>query len=90
METRLTGQDIAMESNADDDDDFAPIAYLQAPNAEPERILQAREFDRLADAMFVAAKTCGVRIRWGADWNRNGVARERGETDSPHWEIVVG
>ena len=51
---------------------------------------KAREFDRLADAMFVAAKTCGVRIRWGADWNRNGVARERGETDSPHWEIVVG
>jgi RNA polymerase sigma-32 factor len=48
METRLTGQDIALESGTDDgDDDYAPIAYLRSPNAEPERILEARQTDRL-------------------------------------------
>ncbi len=24
---------------------------------------------------------------WGADWNSNGRPREKGETDSPHFEI---
>jgi peptidoglycan L-alanyl-D-glutamate endopeptidase CwlK len=44
-------------------------------------------FDAVADAMFAAAKELGVRIRWGADWDRDGKPRERGETDSPHWEL---
>jgi len=48
---------------------------------------KAGEFDRLAEAMFAAAKLLGVTIRWGADWNRNGKPRERGETDSPHFEL---
>ncbi|MFT4100201.1 MAG: RNA polymerase sigma factor RpoH [Burkholderiaceae bacterium] len=48
MESRLNGQDIALESHGDDgDDDFAPIAYLSSPSAEPERILEARQMDRL-------------------------------------------
>ncbi len=48
METRLNGQDIALESHSDDgEDDFAPIAYLSSPSAEPERILEARQMDRL-------------------------------------------
>ena len=48
METRLTGQDVALETSADDgEDDFAPIAYLAAPNAEPDRIIEARQYDRL-------------------------------------------
>lgn len=46
-----------------------------------------RNFDLLAEAMFEAARVEGVKIRWGADWNRNGKPRERGETDSPHFEI---
>lgn len=44
-------------------------------------------FNAVADAMFAAAKELGVRIRWGADWDRDGKPRERGETDSPHWEL---
>jgi peptidoglycan L-alanyl-D-glutamate endopeptidase CwlK len=28
-----------------------------------------------------------VPLRWGADWNRNGNPRERGESDSPHFEL---
>jgi peptidoglycan LD-endopeptidase CwlK len=41
----------------------------------------------IADCMFGAAQTLRVHIRWGKDWNRNGVAGERAETDSPHWEL---
>lgn len=45
-------------------------------------------FDRLANLMFRAASIEGVAIRWGADWDRDGRARERGESDSPHFELV--
>jgi peptidoglycan L-alanyl-D-glutamate endopeptidase CwlK len=38
--------------------------------------------------MFAAAKELGVPIRWGADWERDGKPRERGVTDSPHFELV--
>ena len=44
-------------------------------------------FDAISIAMFAAAEELGVRLRWGADWDRDGVTRERGETDSPHFEI---
>jgi RNA polymerase sigma-32 factor len=48
METRLGGQDIALDPQSDDgDDDFTPIAYLQAPNTEPDRVIEARQYDRL-------------------------------------------
>lgn len=45
-------------------------------------------FDRLALLMFRAASLEGVRIRWGADWDGDGKPRERGETDSPHFELA--
>jgi peptidoglycan L-alanyl-D-glutamate endopeptidase CwlK len=44
-------------------------------------------FDKLAKAMFQAAKNVGVSIRWGADWDLDNVPRERGETDNPHFEL---
>jgi RNA polymerase sigma-32 factor len=48
METRLTGQDIALDMSSDDDDDrFAPIGYLADSDAEPSRILEAEEWDRV-------------------------------------------
>lgn len=46
------------------------------------------KFDAIAKAMFAAAKERGTRIRWGADWDMDGKPRERGETDSPHFELV--
>lgn len=46
------------------------------------------KFDAIAKAMFSAAGLEGVEIRWGADWDRDGKPRERGETDSPHFELV--
>ena len=48
METRMSGHDIALEAPADDDDDkFAPIAYLSSDASEPTRALEARQFDRM-------------------------------------------
>src|SRR5690606_8043578 len=36
METRMTGRDVALEAPTDDEDDkFAPIAYLSSDNDEP-------------------------------------------------------
>ena len=48
-----------------------------------------KKLDVVAKAMFAAADTLGVEIRWGKDWNRNGISGEKGETDSPHFEIVL-
>jgi RNA polymerase sigma-32 factor len=49
METRLYGQDMALEPGMDDEDDaYAPIAYLAAPNAEPTQHLEIAERERMA------------------------------------------
>jgi RNA polymerase sigma-32 factor len=49
METRLYGQDMALEPGIDDEEDaFAPIAYLAAPDAEPTRHLEIAERERMA------------------------------------------
>ena len=47
-----------------------------------------KKFDAIALAMFSAASEVGVRLRWGADWDMDGKPRERGESDSPHFELV--
>ena len=48
METRLSGRDIALEAPTDDEDDkFAPIAYLSTDANEPTKVLEAQQFDRL-------------------------------------------
>ena len=47
----------------------------------------ATKFDKVAKAMFAAAKELGVSIRWGADWDNDGNYREKGEYDSPHFEL---
>ena len=45
------------------------------------------KFDKIAKAMLQAAKELKVNVRWGADWDGDGKPRERGESDSPHFEI---
>jgi RNA polymerase sigma-32 factor len=48
METRMSGQDLALEPQTEDgEESFSPIAYLAAPQSEPLDRLQAMEFDRL-------------------------------------------
>ena len=47
-----------------------------------------KKFNAIADAMFAAADELGVPLRWGADWDRDGILRERWESDSPHFELA--
>jgi len=50
METRLSGRDIAMEGGAEDENEtYAPIAYLADPAEEPSEALANREMERLQD-----------------------------------------
>jgi len=50
MDTRLSGQDIALEAQADEEEDaFAPISYLTNPELEPGRILEHEETERLRE-----------------------------------------
>ena len=46
-------------------------------------------FDQLANVMFAAAKELDVKIRWGGDWDMDKIIHERGESDSPHYELVT-
>ncbi|MBC9073303.1 RNA polymerase sigma factor RpoH [Thauera sp. CAU 1555] len=50
METRLTGRDLPLEGGSDDDEErFAPIAYLPDPHAEPSEVLEQAQMARLQD-----------------------------------------
>jgi len=56
METRMSGHDIALDTPTDDEDDkFAPIAYLSSETNEPTKALEARQFDRLQSEGLEAA-----------------------------------
>jgi RNA polymerase sigma-32 factor len=55
METRLTGREISFEADQDDEDAYAPAQYLADPEAEPSRLLEAREDERVAGAGLQAA-----------------------------------
>ncbi|AUN95690.1 RNA polymerase sigma factor RpoH [Pseudazoarcus pumilus] len=51
METRLSGRDMPLEGSGDDEDEsFAPIAYLPDPGAEPSEALEQAEQARLYDS----------------------------------------
>ena len=65
METRLTGRDIALEAPTDDDDDkFAPIAYLSSETSEPTRVLEAKQRDRLqSEGLETALSKLDLRSR---------------------------
>ena len=45
------------------------------------------KFNKIKDAMFQAAREIDVNLRWGADWDGDGKYREKGEYDSPHFEL---
>jgi RNA polymerase sigma-32 factor len=48
METRLSGQDLALEPVGEDDEDtYGPITYLSNPEDEPGRILEHEQSNRL-------------------------------------------
>lgn len=48
MEMRLSGRDMALDAPSDNEDEkFAPIAYLSSDNNEPTRVLEAMRYDQL-------------------------------------------
>jgi peptidoglycan L-alanyl-D-glutamate endopeptidase CwlK len=42
----------------------------------------------MGQTILLAAKELQVEIRWGYDWDRDGVLREKGEHDGPHFELI--
>jgi RNA polymerase sigma-32 factor len=51
METRLAGREIAFDAGDDDEEDvYAPAQYLADPDAEPSRLLEAEENERVQAA----------------------------------------
>src|ERR1019366_8720195 len=55
MEMRLSGQDVALEANDDDEDSYAPIAYLCDPDKEPSLLLESEETERNGAQGLLAA-----------------------------------
>ena len=48
----------------------------------------SKAFEDLGRIMIDTAKRLGVKLRWGYDWDSDGVLKEKGETDGPHFELV--
>ena len=65
METRLTGKDVSLEPAGDDEDDnYGPITYLAAEDAEPGRVLEHEETERLrASGLAKALQSLDPRSR---------------------------
>jgi RNA polymerase sigma-32 factor len=56
MEMRLSGRDVALDAPSDEEDDsFAPIAYLKSESEEPTQVLEAKQYDRLQTEGLEAA-----------------------------------
>ena len=47
MEARLSGHDLALDGDTDDDDVYAPITYLADNSSEPSQVLETRARNRL-------------------------------------------
>ncbi len=47
MEMRLAGQELALEPGDDDEDGYAPIAYLADHSAEPAAVIEAKQDESL-------------------------------------------
>ncbi|MCB1959939.1 MAG: RNA polymerase sigma factor RpoH, partial [Rhodocyclaceae bacterium] len=65
METRLGGQDIPLDGGRDEDEErFAPIAYLPDPGAEPvDQLAQAEQARLQADGLRDALDSLDARSR---------------------------
>ena len=65
MEMRLSGQELALEPAVDDDEDtYAPIAYLADPQEEPSALVEADQAARLrTDGLAAALASLDPRSR---------------------------
>jgi RNA polymerase sigma-32 factor len=55
MEMRLSGQDINLENDPNDDDGFSPISFLPSPNADPSRLLEKNQLQERKQAGLMSA-----------------------------------
>lgn len=58
-----------------------------APFVDGKISWEHQHFYPLALAMFTAAKEFDICIRWGSDWNGNGVSSDERFVDCPHFEL---
>lgn len=64
MEQRLAGQDLSFDPDPTDDEDYAPVAYLPAPNADPADAIEQDDWDANAhDALDGALDRLDPRSR---------------------------
>jgi RNA polymerase sigma-32 factor len=65
METRLSGQDVALEARGDDEEDqYAPIAYLAEPGDGPAQVFEAAQTEHLrAKGLDAALASLDARSR---------------------------
>ena len=64
MEMRISGQDLALEANDDDEDSYAPIAYLSDADSEPSKMLEVEENERVAtQGLHTALASLDARSR---------------------------
>jgi RNA polymerase sigma-32 factor len=55
MEQRLSGHDVSFDPNPQDDDTFAPAAYLPSPNSDPAVAIEREDWDSDAHDRLGAA-----------------------------------
>jgi len=64
MEMRLSGQEVAFEAERDDEEAYAPVHYLADEGAEPYRVLEAEESERVqSEGLQKALTTLDPRSR---------------------------
>jgi len=55
MERRLSSYDVSFDPDPTDDEDYAPAAYLPAPNSDPAKAVEREDFDSDAHERLGAA-----------------------------------
>ena len=55
MEIRLSGQDINLENDPNDDDGFSPISFLPSPNADPSRLIEKHQLQERQQVGLMSA-----------------------------------
>ena len=55
MEIRLSGQDINLENDPNDDDGFSLISFLPSPNADPSRLIEKHQLQERQQVGLMSA-----------------------------------